>query len=311
MTRPPGTRVLDALASVVAALPFRSLAVLGSLLGGVCGSILRIRRRHVEGALARAGLPKSAAPAMYRSLGAGVFELLWLAGRSPACVDDLVLLDDEARCVIERAKTDGRGIVVAASHTGNWDLAACAVARQLPLLVITKRLSARFLDVFWQSARARFGVRLAAAEDALARGRAHLAAGGAVAMMIDQVPLRRRHGVIDDFLGAQAFIDKAPATLAARTQSLFVASAGFRTERGTHELAALLVLDPPRGAGAEWIEEATVLASRALDGFVRRHPESWLWLHRRWKKPAESPRGQAQPVTSARPATMDTAPSSG
>jgi Kdo2-lipid IVA lauroyltransferase/acyltransferase len=223
---------------------------------------------------------------MYRSLGAGVLELLWLAGRSRPALDRIVTLDDEALVALERAQSRGRGMVVAASHTGNWDLAACAVAARVPLLVVTKRLSVRALDVFWQTTRARFGVGLASAEAALGRGRSHLARGGAVAMMIDQVPLRTRHGVCGDFLGDRAWIDKAPATLAARTGAPLVVSAARRTATGHHVVSALCVLEPPEDAGRAWIESATREATAALDAFVRRHPEAWLWMHRRWKAPA-------------------------
>ncbi len=268
------------------ALPFAGLATGGAVLGFLCGSLLRIRRRHVTTSLRRAGLDPAAASAMYRSLGAGVLELLWLAGRRRPPLDEMVTLDDDARAAIERARGRGRGMVVAATHTGNWDLAACAVAARVPLLIVTKHLSVRALDVFWQTTRARFGVVLASAEAALGRGRSHLAQGGAVAMMIDQVPLRMRHGVRGEFLGDRAWLDKAPATLAARSGAPLVVSAARRDHQGRQVVSALCVLEPPEDAGRAWIESATREATAALDAYVRRHPEAWLWMHRRWKAPA-------------------------
>jgi KDO2-lipid IV(A) lauroyltransferase len=99
------------------------------------------------------------------------------------------------------------------------------------------------------------------------------------------VPLRQRHGVVGSFLGADAWLDKAPAVLAARTGAPLVVAAAARGPAGVHVLSTLLVLDPPAGAGLAWAERATRQAAAALEAFVRERPESWLWLHRRWKTP--------------------------
>jgi KDO2-lipid IV(A) lauroyltransferase len=278
-----------ALARLVGWLSFAWLARLGAVLGWLAGSVLRIRRAHVEQAMARAGVARGAAPAMYRGLGAGALELLWMAARRRD-LGRVAVLDGDARAAWEGALAKGRGVVVAASHTGNWDLAACAVAQRAPLLVVTKRLSMGGLDAFWQLTRAGYGVSLCEAAGAMARGRAALAAGGAVAMMIDQVPARPEHGVRCAFLGAPAFADRAPATLAARAGAPLVVAASRRDPAagGAQRLEVLAVLDPPPRAGKAWIEEATRAATAALDAFVRAHPSEWLWMHRRWKTPSAS-----------------------
>jgi len=276
--------VLLTLAHATAALPFSDLSVFGDALGAFVGGALRVRRAHVEASMARAGVrdPADGARAMYRSLGTSALELLWLAG-SRADVRDLVRFDASAREALRDA--GARGAVIAASHSGNWDLAACAVASKVPLLVVTKHLSMRFVDAFWQNARASRGVALTSAEGALARARAHVAARGAVAMMIDQVPLRRAHAIASPFLGAEAWVDRAPATLAARAGVPIIVSAARRDERGVQQITALEVLSPPARASRDWIDEATLRATAALDRFVRAHPSEWLWMHRRWKTP--------------------------
>jgi Kdo2-lipid IVA lauroyltransferase/acyltransferase len=176
----------------------------------------------------------------------------------------------------------GRGVVIASSHTGNWDLAACTMAREVELLVVTKRLSVRWLDRFWQSTRAAMGVRLTGAHGAVARARATLGRGGAVAMMIDQVP-SPRHALEVEFLGQRAFADRAPAALAAASGAPLVVAASRRTARGHHELVVLDVVVPPARPSRAWIDDATRRTTRGLDAFVRAYPSQWLWMHRRWK----------------------------
>ncbi|WP_394848992.1 lysophospholipid acyltransferase family protein [Pendulispora brunnea] len=276
---------------LVAKLPPIAHRALGACLGFVAGSVLRIRRNHVERAMAAGGIadPARAARGMYRSLGISLLEFLWLAGGDAARLDGRVHIDEASRRALEGARARGRGIVLSATHTGNWDLAACAMARRMPLLVITKRLSMRALDHFWQSTRGRYGVRLREARGAMEEGRRMLREQGAVAMMIDQVPLHRRHAVPVEFFGRSAFADKAPAALAASAGAPLVVSGAFRDEHGMHHLVVLDVLFPDK-AGPAWIAQATRTSTEALERFVRAHPSEWLWLHRRWKGiPQERP----------------------
>src|SRR5690348_3414679 len=118
---------MTGLAQATATLPFSDLSVFGEALGGFVGGALRVRRAHVEASMERAGVaaPREMAAAMYRSLGTSALELLWIAG-SRADVRDLVRVDASTRAALRDANV--RGAVIAASHTGNWDLAACAVA---------------------------------------------------------------------------------------------------------------------------------------------------------------------------------------
>jgi len=218
----------------------------------------------------RAGVahPAVEARAMYRALGAGA-------------------VDAASRDRWTSAVRAGRGIVLAASHTGNWDLAACAIARDVELVVVTKHLSVGALDAFWQRTRAARGVHLVDAEGALVVARAALTRGAAVALMIDQVPASRRHAIEVDFLGASAFVDRTAATVAATTGAPLLVTAAERTATG-HLLHVLAVLEPPLRNRSAWIDTATRDATRALERFVLAHPRDWLWLHRRWRAPADN-----------------------
>ncbi|MEO7109562.1 MAG: lysophospholipid acyltransferase family protein, partial [Polyangiaceae bacterium] len=217
-------------------------------------------------------------------LGISAVEFLCLGASKDSTAE--ANIEDASRVTLREARGLGRGVVIAASHTGNWDLAACAIAKQLPLLVVTKRLKMRWIDAFWQNTRTRLGVRLCEAAGAMSLARAQLAADGAVAMMIDQVPNKRSHSEQISFLGEPAFVDRAPATLAARSHAPLVVSAARRLVDGSHQLAVLDVIIPPERAGKAWIEEATTRATKALEKFVIENPSEWLWMHRRWRAPS-------------------------
>ena len=258
------------------------LGALGALLAWFVGGVLRVRAAHVIASLDRAGIPEARAVArgMYRSLGTGVFELVQLSlrPRTPASVLGLEAVVAKLR---ERAR--GSGVVVATAHTGNWDYAACALAQQVELTVITKRLSVSWLDRWWQGLRAGRGVRLVQVGNAARHSLAALARGAWVASMIDQAPERARATASVGFLGAEVDVDLAPALLALRARCPMVVAFPKRTREG-HAVELLGVLEPPAGAGRDWAPFAMREATRLLEQFVRRYPEQWLWMHRRWKR---------------------------
>jgi Kdo2-lipid IVA lauroyltransferase/acyltransferase len=288
---------MRAVSACVGQLPWRWMRAVGALLGAIAGSVLRIRRAHVERALHRAALPGPCQPAhVYSSLGAGLCEILWLAGRPVDELDGRWRFAPGAAERFDAAAAMGRGVVVATAHVGNWDLAACATASWLSrrggaLHVITKRLSWRSLDAYWHGLRAARGVVLLDARGAWGPARAALGAGGAVAMLVDQVPERSSGVATFPFLGEDARHDLAPATLAARAGAPIAVALSHRDEDGAHVLDVVDVLDPPSPRRAD-IVAATQRVSAAVERFVRAHPEQWLWLHRRWKGAAVRRGGQ-------------------
>ncbi|CAN5733452.1 N/A [soil metagenome] len=280
------------LTHVAGGLPWSDLPVFGRALGAFVGDVLRVRRAHVEAAMTRAGVAEPALEAaqMYRDLGTSFAELLWLGGAARD-LSAHVEIDAATRRTWRDHDALGRGLVVAASHTGNWDLAAASTAQLLgPLTVVTKRLSLGAVDALWQWTRRRYGVTLIPPTGALARARTVLAGGGAVAMMIDQVPASRAHASPCTFLGQEAWVDRAPAILALRMGAPLLVTASERLADGRQRLSILSAEVPLRDAGPDWARAATERATAALDRFVRARPRAWLWMHRRWKDPLPTPR---------------------
>lgn len=273
------------LSSIAAAVgPFGVARALGAALGVVVGQGLRVRRRHVIESVRRAGIQNADAVAdgMYRCLGQGLGELICMAVRPRGPLPDGIEIDEAVR----RLLAARRGIVLATAHTGNWDLMACAVAAQVPLTVVTKRLSIGMLDRFWQNARARRGVRLVSAGAAGLVARRALADGQAVAMIIDQAPERTRGVMVTPFLAQLAEVDLAPAFVAMRARVPLALVVAERLPHGRHRAVLLAKFDPPARPCRDWAVESMRQATAALEAHVRGRPEQWLWMHRRWKRHA-------------------------
>lgn len=287
-----GHAVLRGIAAAVTLLPWRALGVLGAVLGWFCGRILRIRRRHVVASMQRAGLsgPNDAADGMYRGLATGLFELFWLAGAGTSRGDaalDTVVFEPASLRLLHEARARGP-VVLAASHTGNWELVAYAAARELRLhgsflAAVVKPLSVRAIHAFCMHLRARAGLRLLAPEGALKGARAVLAEGGVVVMPVDQVPAARAHGAVVSFLGAPAWADVAPAAFAKRTGATLLVVGAVRAGK-SHQVRVLDAFSPSR-PDPDFVPRTTAGVATSLEAFVRAHPASWMWLHRRWRAP--------------------------
>ncbi|MCC7542527.1 MAG: lysophospholipid acyltransferase family protein [Deltaproteobacteria bacterium] len=280
--------LLTILAWSVSRLPLRVARGLGAALGWVWFHVVPIRRRVTCEALARhlgldADRARTVAAALYRGLGVSAMELLWLRPDRPERLAALALVENVER--FDRARARGRGVIVVTAHYGNWDAMACSQAERAGVLhVVTKRLSMRGIDRFWQRHRGRFGVRL---HDMIGSAKAVMRAlrsNETVALVVDQDTPPALGGAFVEFLGDTCATTTAPALLAARTGAALVP---VRCERQTDGRLRIVVdeeVELLRDArGRVDILATTRRINGILEGWVRAHPEQWLWLHRRWK----------------------------
>ena len=118
-----------------------------------------------------------------------------------------------------------------------------------------------------------------------------IADGIGVAIVIDQ-NVRDGARLFVDFFGRPAATTTVAAALALKTGCALIPS---HTELGPDGRYAL-VYEPaiawaPSGDHALDLRTLTQRLTSAIEAWVRRRPEQWLWLHRRWKtRPAEGPR---------------------
>jgi Kdo2-lipid IVA lauroyltransferase/acyltransferase len=258
------------------------LVALGFVLAWLVGSVLTIRRAHVLGSMRKAGIssPERTASRMYRSLGRGVAELVHLLLCRSASLRGAVRLDERD---ITNWLGGAQGAGIATAHTANWDLVACRLAEVLPVTVVTKHLSVRWLDRLWQGLRARQGVSLVGAGSVRRGALRALLGGHLVAMLVDQAPERRRAAIRVPFLGQLAWVDLAPALVAMRARVPLAVAFPRRSPDGSLGAELGPVLRPPAIPSRQWAEAAMRESTVALERFVYQHPEQWLWMHRRWK----------------------------
>lgn len=182
-----------------------------------------------------------------------------------------------------RLRTDGKPALVFAAHLANWELPALvATAYGLDTAILYRAPNLAGVAEAIQHIRAvNMGTLIATTRDAAVNLAAALERGAHVAMLVDQYFTQ---GIDVTFFGRPARTNPLIARLARHfdcpIHGARVIRLGGRQFRG--ELTDAIV--PPRDAEGRIDVQGTMQAiTSVVEGWVREHPEQWLWLHRRWR----------------------------
>jgi KDO2-lipid IV(A) lauroyltransferase len=180
---------------------------------------------------------------------------------------------------------EGRqAVLIAVAHYGSWEVCSEELARRgFRPNVVVKRLRGS-LNAAIVERRKESGLKLIEGRGVVKESLAALSRGEPVAMMIDQSQ-PKESAIWVPFFGRPAATNSALSVVARRSGAPVYLALCHRTE-GKLEI----VVDgpfpvPDTGSVKGDVAEHTAALQRALEGWIRRRPEQWLWLHRRWKVP--------------------------
>ena len=151
------------------------------------------------------------------------------------------------------------------------------------LHILRRPINPALLDRFITRRFRRAGLEVIPKRGSLDHLLACLQRGDAVVFIMDQ-HAGGRDGVLVDFFGHPAWTFRSLAVIALSTGAPVVPATAWREADGTHVLSfgeALSTIDHVKPGEA--IRANTQLYNRALERIIRRHPEQWIWMHRRWK----------------------------
>jgi KDO2-lipid IV(A) lauroyltransferase len=107
--------------------------------------------------------------------------------------------------------------------------------------------------------------------------------GRAAGLLIDQ-DIRDIPGVFVPFFGHPAWTPSGAAALALRTGTPTVPAFVHRRPDGHHHVTVEPPLPiPAEGAFDDRVRELTASATASIERAIRRQPEQWVWMHRRWR----------------------------
>ena len=269
-------------------LPLPWLRGIGGTIGATALRLSRKQRRRAFAHLALAFPDRDEAwrretvSRCARHLGRLLGEVGWLWSASPKAILDrteFVGLENFTGCI-----RPDHGAMVITGHCGNWEwlnLALGAIGH--PLTVAAREIYDPRLDEIARRLRGRLG-----GESAL-RGKnaggklvQALHRGHSLGLLIDQdidAP-----GVFVPFFGRPAWTPSGAALLALRTGAPLVPIFAARLADGTMRI----IVSPPIVAKPTADLDAGVAALTAsltgyIEAHIRRYPEQWVWLHKRWR----------------------------
>ncbi|MBI5441044.1 MAG: lysophospholipid acyltransferase family protein [Deltaproteobacteria bacterium] len=186
---------------------------------------------------------------------------------------------------LDEARARGKGVFLLTGHVGNWELAGAAMAvNGSPFAAVGKRLANGAVDRRVIELRERFGSRIIPHRRAVSQVLRGLGRGELIAFLMDQRP-RRNEAVESRFFGRRVATNHGLALLALKTGAPVIPVFDERTGEG-HVLTFHPALEPPReGEREERIRRYTALFDEIIEAAVRRRPEQWFWVHRRWRLP--------------------------
>jgi Kdo2-lipid IVA lauroyltransferase/acyltransferase len=191
-----------------------------------------------------------------------------------------------------RAQSQGKGVLFLTAHFGNWELSSFAHGVYgYPCNFVVRELDNPLIGALVQRYRSRSGGRPIEKTRFGSQALRAFKKGEAVGILMDQnmVP---GEGAFVDFLGRPACTTTAPARLARMTgASIVLGLVIWDSKLKKYRLRFDPVEWIKRDNADEEILANTANFTRLIEDYVRRYPDHWLWVHRRWKTrpPGEPP----------------------
>ena len=186
----------------------------------------------------------------------------------------------------EKARSGGKGVLLMSLHIGNGDVGVAALAlKGLKLNLISKKFKNKFLNQFWFGVREQKGTRFlephgrSTAFDILRLCRQN----EAVIFVVDQF-MGRPYGIETTFFGRKTGTAYGLALFALKTKSPVVPIYTYRdAELKTHVVFEEEITFEKIEDKDLQIKLMTQKYNDRVESIVRKYPEQWMWVHRRWK----------------------------
>ncbi len=191
------------------------------------------------------------------------------------------------------AQARGKGVLILTGHLGAWELSSFYHSLMgYPMGVVVRRLDNRRLDEYVNRIRSLHG-NFVLSKDDFGRGLLTAMHSGQTVGILMDTNMTPPQGEFVKFFGIDACTGTGLAHVARQTGAAVLP--GFMLWEASERKYVLRFgpeVEIPRTVdrGAD-ILEGTARCTAALEEWIRRYPEQWLWIHRRWKTRPEGEPG--------------------
>lgn len=272
---------------VARALPTRAAdlcgAGLGRAVGGLWGRRSQIARENLRRAFPdwNGSQIDKVSKAVFANFGRTTFEILRISKSTPQALMSAV--EAPSMDFMENAQRGGKGAILMSGHIGNWELLVGYLrARGYPIDVVVKPLRNPLSDAVYNDRRAELNLGIIHTQTATRGIVQALRDKHLVAILADQYA--GEDGVEVVFFGRKVSTPRGPAVLALKFGCPIITGIMIRTASGRYrmEIDGPLTYHPSGDSDTDVIALTQEFTTR-LENHIRRHPDQWLWTHRRWR----------------------------
>jgi Kdo2-lipid IVA lauroyltransferase/acyltransferase len=280
-------------ATIFRFFPHRTTQRLGSILAVIIHDMLHIRvdvaLDNLQHAYPNSTLRwrKRTVRQVYAHFGAVAVELARIPVLVRGSYDKWAVVHGNTLAEMDKAVASGKGGLVVSSHLGNWEvMGAWAAWKGYPITYVVAQQSNQLIEELIDYHRESAGIEIIKRTDAAKGIIDALNRNRIIAIMVDQDA--RKDGVFVPFFGRQASTFRGVGTFAIKRRPHVMSMETWREKDGRIHCQIEGVDVPNTGDRDQDIYTLIANLTELQEKYVRRHPEQWLWLHRRWKTRPEN-----------------------
>lgn len=288
--------LLDLLARKTFQMPVSTKKRLAWLLSGLTWNLLKLRRNYVTDTLIKQlSLSRDEAEKLgrktYYSFLLNAFEMAGLKLFSPQQLIDRV--ECEGLEHLKAALSHKKGAIIISGHFGLWELVPSWLALNgFDVSIVVRRQNNPEADRWMEEMRQKHGPKTTDSGYSIREILKSLRKGHILALMVDQD--NGKQGIFVKFFNDWASAPTGPALISLKTGAPIVPLAMFPDYNHKHQLKIFPPIMPQQFSNdPDGQQKLTARYTTILENLIRKQPEQWFWLHRRWKtQPADAPDNQ-------------------
>jgi KDO2-lipid IV(A) lauroyltransferase len=223
----------------------------------------------------------------FYNAGRGIIELGVFMVR-PSLFKETFSFEGNSRENLDAAFKEGRGVIGISAHFGNFPLMLLYLAQMgYPTNAIIRPSRDEIIEKDFQASRSRLGLKTVHSyprETCVAQSLKALRDKELLVILLDQ-NTGSKSGVYVDFFGQKAGTATGPIIFAMRTGAPLLPI--FTLREGGSDIHTLVIekhfyLDQ-KASDEETIQYNVQKLTNIIEGYIRKYPAEWGWMHRRWK----------------------------
>ena len=225
---------------------------------------------------------KKVAFGSYKSFAIALTEILCLPKMNDSDIKRQVEYEDMN--LIREKYEENKGVILLSAHFGNWEYIALSAAVQLdiPFTVIVKSQRNPYVTNWMNNVRTKWNNKIVSLGISIRQVYETLKDKQVIAMVADQ------RGPVEsvkvNFFGRSVSVHTGPAILALKTGAPILYGIAVRQDDYVYKAKIVEISTKDlSGSLEEKIREVSQRHMSHLEAYIRRFPDQWLWMHKRWK----------------------------